>query len=344
MGIDVIVTCTKRKRYLPDEMLHFGSLPLNNANNLSSKWFLAVEHINQRYSTENVYLGGAWQLAKKTFISATKLSTTSNAPCCLRVLSAGFGLLETTDMIPSYEATFATGPNQVGSRIASGAPIIERHQDWWRAINQIRLGTPTPLTDKISGTNCCLLVASQDYIDAILPDLAQLASRRDPDQLAIVSVGTAVDRLPDALKPYFLPVDVHVEHLLKIPRTTINQGVANWLLSTVIPETGWSRRILEPAIRDAIRRASLDAPTREPGQRMTDDTILEWIREEYARSVRPTRAGLLQRFRRKGWACEQGRFSRLCRAVADTTGSSMTGSSGVKESVLTDGEQAVLSL
>lgn len=339
MGIDVVVTCTKRKRYIPDPTLFFEKFIYDDVQVLSQQWMKATNPISQKYAAADLYMGAGWHLACKAFKSATKLSETDSAPCRFFILSAGYGLLNSDDYIPSYEATFATGSNQIGRSIVSTVPTVERHQAWWSAINQQRYGVPTPIADTMRPNNYCLTVASQDYIDAIIPDLTQMTKSYNTDHLAIVSIGTNISQMPDSLQPYFLPIDVRIEHLLKVPRTTINQAAAFWLLDQVIPNTGWSRRKLEPAIREAIEQASVHAPKREPGQRMTDEKILDWIREEYRNPVRSTVGQLLQTLRRKGWSCEQSRFSRLYRTVTETAGPTVA-----IHSLETDAEQVVLNL
>lgn len=316
MAIDLIVPCTKRKRIPPNGQLIFSSLQHATAPLLALDWLERAERSTQKVLVRDLYAGAGWSHAISAFEAARNLTGSGGDQSRLFVVSAGLGLVMATDVVTSYEATFAAGANQVADRILEEGSTALRHQLWWASLNSLRVKTTTPIAGQMERRRPCVIVGSPVYLSAISNDVAALASTRDVDSLFILSVGTALGRFPAAVRPFVLPIGTAIERQLRGPRATIHQRAAFWLLSYVIPETGWNRARVDGQIAAMLRRCS-DLPDSYAVKRLrlTDGEIIQWLRERCVDPQRLREGHLLRLFRQTGLACEQARFARLCRCL-----------------------------
>jgi len=262
----------------------------------------ARDHVDQRPAGE-IYAGPGWA----TLLAARKAAE-ERAECRLYIMSAGFGLLEASERIPPYSATFAPGADQVSRRITGHGSVVERHQTWWRLINTARGRGYYPLTEALREAEQCVVAVGVNYLLAASRDFEELTRARDPEQLVLICVGAGNSAVRDTLRPYLLPFDLRTESFLPGPRTTINARAARWLLSQVVPRVGWCRHDLEEAVVSALA----NRPRARAGrQHSDDDTIIRWIRERLSQDPQSSKTALLRHHRQSGLACEQARFARL---------------------------------
>jgi hypothetical protein len=310
MKIVLIAACTKRKRAPVSPALTFESLPCSDAGALVSVWLERARDVVSTLQVDRLYAGGGWASTLQVREAAAPFGT-----CALYVCSAGFGLVSSDELLPAYSASFAPGESQVARRIAAKGSYAERHQLWWRTVNQARHGEAFPLTALAAPESKYLVIVGADYLDAIRLDLAALAGRCGPEQLCIISVGIPAAQLDKTLRSCLLPIDVRAELLLPGPRSSINPRAAAWFVRDVLKATGWNRECIDAHIAETLAGAAVQHRRSAPARQKLDDTeVMAWIRDELQR--REAAPGVLLRaLRQSNLACEEGRFRRLLEAV-----------------------------
>lgn len=296
----LVSTCTKRKTVAPGRTLHFGSLARGTVSAVARKWVGLIEEESRTMAVRELYAGAAWRWTLRCADTEQARATH------LRIVSAGMGLLHSDDFVPSYEASFAPGPNQVGRRLTGSRTIAERHQEWWRVVNELR-GSPQPLS-QLSRHGRILVALGSDYLRACEPDLTSLAERAGPANLFVICCGISAVSSRD-LGECLLPFGSGFADISPGPMSSVNIRAAAWLLETAIPSTGWDRAQITHYMSLTERATGRQVGSR--GTRHTDRDILDWIRRQVHACPTATRSELLRRFRAEGRACEEQRFRRL---------------------------------
>ena len=304
----LILPCVKQKRGSRGAAsLRFDAMPRCGGAELAQCWLDRASEEPERFRAENLYAGTGWSETLAAFRAAGGPQQAD-----LFVLSAGFGLVHRLDELPPYTATFSMDACRIAQFLMpSVGSLAARHRDWWRAINQARLATPSPLAAlalQYPGARFWV-AASRDYLAATSDDLDALAAACDRENLFLVSVGASSRDLTPALKACLLPIDLRIEGLLPGLRTAINPRSLAWLLGEIAPEGAFSREELCQRIAAAFA-VMLFSPSRIERTRLSDAEVLDWIAAQ-RRGAPAACSVLLRRLRDAGQACESSRFSRL---------------------------------
>jgi hypothetical protein len=304
VAIDLLVACTKRKRGDGSPELSFRTLCPTAAAGLAETWWSRAVGSTDCRTMYELYSGVGWASSQGAYVAAQREDV-----CKLFVLSAGFGLLDEQDRVPIYTATFVSEKDQVARCITETGTPAERHRLWWRAINSVRGLGETPLSTRLELGNRCLIALGVHYLQACADDLVLLARKRRPGDLVIICVGANLAELDPALRECLLPLDLRIENLLGGPRSTLNQRTLEWLLTSVVPQTGWERGALNLYISNVLASTPYrDAPLRRT---VSDQEVAAWIGAKLAQEPALTISQMLVLFRQNDTACEQGRFSRV---------------------------------
>jgi hypothetical protein len=153
-----------------------------------------------------------------------------------------------------------------------------------------------------------MFVLSKNYLRACGDDIAAASEHiADPDRFLIVSAGA---RLEGTLAAFAVPADARLQAQFSGTRRALNARIGLYLLSKGIRSRG-------QATADLTRLLAAQPPiTRYDRKKQTDDEILDLIARRLSQTPTPSANRLLREFRDAGLACEQHRFTRLCRTVA----------------------------
>lgn len=304
-AINVIVSCTNRKRYPVPVGLSVRDLAASNLAERLRIWARRLREVRADcYPAERLYIGDHWAVARELPDRATQAGITARLWIC----SAGYGLIRSDTLLKPYQATFAPGNEDY---VAAGT--TDRAADcraWWQGVCAIRMGSAeaTPRTlgqlAAIQPRTPMLVALSIDYLDAVGDDLQQVLQRPFfREHLAIVSCGTVGQRRPWA--DNLLPCDGLMAGALGGTLTSINVRIARYLLTHLNGAEPTVRQFA--ALARSIPRAT-SPPSRQP---RSDKQILAFIRSALRRTPPPSRSRLLREYRDAGLACEQGRFAHL---------------------------------
>jgi hypothetical protein len=300
--VHVIVTCANRKnRPIPAE-LQLGNVGGRSFAERARRWIarLAKGTLAPHAVAADLYAGEHWSVARR-FPELGLSGETVRLWAC----SAGYGLIPATAPVMPYHATLT--PGQADSVPGDSAA-------WWSELSQWT-GPEPSLTRSIKALVAedagavFLLVLSRNYLNACGPDVAAArAYIGEAGQLMIVSAGT---RPQGDLADLMIPADARLQARFGGTRRALNARIGGHLLSTGI------RNAAEAT--EHMKRLLAEQPPvpRYDRLKQSDREILDRIAERLGREPGASANRLLREFRDAGIACEQHRFSRLFRTLAD---------------------------
>src|SRR5690606_27157662 len=106
----VITSCTNRKRKPISAGLHFSELPEGDLESVAKSWCTLLGKASAEYEAAEIYGG-------RSFQDSVRAATESGAK--LLIVSAGLGLVEAGQKVPSYGCTtLAASPDSVSKKIS----------------------------------------------------------------------------------------------------------------------------------------------------------------------------------------------------------------------------------
>ena len=205
-----------------------------------------------------------------------------------------------------YHATLTPGQADSVPGVASS---------WWSALGDWQGPTPDrprSIRALVAADPAALFmfVLSKSYLRACGVDItAATANIRDPNRLFIVSAGTEPQ---GALAEFLVPADARLQAELGGTRRALNARIGAHLLSAGVHSRDEAARHLERLL------AAQPPIPRYNREKQSDHEILSFIAGRLAQAPTTSASQLLREFRDAGLACEQHRFTRLYRTLAET--------------------------
>lgn len=331
--IHIIAGCTSRKRVSPTKEL--GSIsPRANIERRAADWW---ENLNTssaensdkdaefqknhgKIKASDLYIGSYWSNIRQLSSKASVSDFVSD----LWIISAGYGLISSSDNIYSYSATFTPGDkNSVtngGGDVKKRAEILRK---WWELISNFRLpqsSSPRKLSQlfRENSEDYFLIVASANYLTAVEADLLEgVKSLSSPENLIII---TSKSFSNENLQKNIVAVDARLQcsgdcaencqkHLL--PRG-IRGAISAALAVKIIErarENGFNAPNVKQFIQNGIEKSPLLVNTART--RVDETEIRKFISQELIKSPSASCTSLLLKLRNDGLACEQKRFREI---------------------------------
>jgi len=307
--VNVVVTCTKDKRYSVAEECQLRNVPGESLLVRLKEWQSRLKrNWRDRVVVEDLYSGDHWANVR-AFDSAY-------FDIDIWVCSAGFGLIRFDDSITPYAATFSGNhPDSVSAGLADEERLAAS-KHWWETTSRWKAhfkDRPRSLAALMATypQRSTLIVASETYLRAIADDLRQGVNHlRDPDQLAIVCSGA---RSLEGLDANLVPCDARLQAATGGARRSLNTRLANKILR----ESRQPPRASTLAVR--YRKLLQQQPELEKYDRqpMTDEQVREFIRGKLQVNHSLRHTPLLRMLRTENKACEQKRFASLFNEVTE---------------------------
>lgn len=310
--VNIVVTCTSRKRLRPARALCLRSVRLSNGQRRAELW---IERLRTKESAISVagdlYCGEHWTVVRSLPEEAKKVGIQARLWIC----SAGYGLISPDSLIKSYSATFAAGDLDAVAKMGTATERRSAVQQWWASLCRWRGPGPENIRTILGIAQECpnsplVVVGSPGYVQAVGADLTRAAKAMSKgDLLMIVSAGS---RRHDALGEHFLPCDARLQSVLGGTRASLNARIVKRLLGRAgrmeltLPK---ARQYLSSLLR---KQPSVSGSARIP---MADSELRQFIRAQLQKCGSESHSRLLRRLRDSGRACEQARFAALFREV-----------------------------
>jgi len=303
--LNVVVTCTKQKRFAAPKELSVGALKKGSIEERFRVWKSRLSSAQvEKCKVGDLYSGDHW-VAVKGF-KATKFEIKT------WVTSAGYGLLELEDRITPYAATFSKANNDSIFNKVTKKEYAVASKLWWKQLTSWRMTSHSRSLKSLARSRSSepfLVVASDKYLRAIGDDLAGAADELDSrNLLSILSAGCK--SLP-GLTQNLLPCDARLQHVVGGARRSVNTRVASHLISTSSSLPNFSK------LKARLGKLMKDVPDLPVYDRtpVTDDDVLKYLLVELRKDSSKAHTPLLRKFRDGGRACEQSRFRGLYKQV-----------------------------
>lgn len=304
--INILVTCTDRKRAPIAAQLRLRSVQVKGTARRAKVWWRRLEtHAGETRTAESTYAGQHWTVARSLPAAAKQ----SGLSARLWVISAGYGLIPASAPIRAYSATFSSGhPDSVGD--ASSA--------WWNSLAEydgpVR-GTPRTVRDLVSEDrrSSTLVVASPPYLAAMRDDLEAAVGLLGPKQRFVVVSSMRAAGLT-GLAAHFVQIDARLQPVVGGSRGSIAVRIGRKILENA-ERWGMSARSINEKVRSLAARArSVERPART---RLQDTQVRKLVRDALEAPDPLSCSALLRRMRDEGYACEQHRFKALYAEVVN---------------------------
>ena len=306
----IVIPCTERKRFPPDAELRARVLPEGDLSEVAAAWSQRVFSAAPVGAARDVYCGRAF---REAFLAVQEMNAD------LVIVSAGLGLVEVDQQIPSYGLTVVGGrQDSVGRKIVGP---VWCPADWWDAL---RANSPftSNLKQRIeeAEASVVLMSLSESYGRMVWRDLEALSGPQ-VERLRIFGANIArhlPENVSDAVMPYDRAFDGSDS---PIPGTMSDFGsrvLHHYCQLLSAGEVG-GESAKEDGERLAKHMSSWSPPDVPKRKKLTDREVLDFISENWSATGGRSQASL--RFLRdSGFACEQGRFKDLfhrARALRD---------------------------
>lgn len=288
-SLTIVVTCADRKSLPVAPGLRFRDVPPGAPDERAQYWSKQLRLGSQKKPLSLLYQGEQWKESLRLVSAARQAGFEPK----VAVASAGLGLQPLDTPAPAYAATFA-----LGNADAVGRTVTEAVA-WWHQLGNLAsdLNLAT-LSDRV------LLVLSRNYALPLADDLVRLGANGSHSAL----VGGARE-ITGMLR---LPSDATLRRALGGTLSSLNQRMAIRFLELSEGPSGWLSaahlRRWDSWAQKSHYRELFDR------QRGDDDVIKAWIKTAFHHKA-ISASGALREYRSQGYACEQGRFSRLYREV-----------------------------
>lgn len=313
--INAIVSCTQKKRYPPAPKLQMRRIRAESIDSRFEQWRVAVKRPGAMpVQVAELYASDHWFVARELGAIARE----TEAELQLHVCSAGFGLIGLESFVPPYDCTFAVGGEDAISTQQTSEGRSDDHQRWWalqgewRPNDTIAARSATQLA-KHTPESPLVVAGSFAYIDAMAIDLRNARHElADPELLCIVTTPSA-SGMGD-LDSNTIACSAKLQSVVGGARQSLHIRVARKMLAE---RKRWPLRASVLAKRyAALTQRQPDVPEYDR-QKMDDEAVRGFIREQLAASPALARTPMLRRLRSAGQACEQARFARLYNEVRE---------------------------
>jgi len=303
----VITNCTSRKKNKPTVGLAKAVL-IKNKDELESaanEWIKKVNAAKDCIPANILYQGRPIQDIK---IAATLLQNTD-----IYFISAGLGLVEFNEKIPSYELSVTENTPFRKNLKEIGIPITS----WWKSINFSRSGNKKTLSKLINTGNYdkIFIATSSSYLEFINDDLWG-ANPEELKKVLIFSSPYGQSKVPNAWKQQVIPYDERIEDKasgcagtrVDFPQRTLRHFIEVLKLQNHSLEK--SRSIVLKLIR------TLNKPIYPTRKKVSDEEVTKLIKSSWS-FYNGNSHKLLRHLRDiELISCEQSRFKKLWHETA----------------------------
>lgn len=301
----LVTSCTNRKKATSEVVRLHPSDKAKTVELLAKLWVARVNAAQHREPVNTLYQGRAFSEAKRSACAA-------QAP--LFVVSAGHGIVNCDELLPSYDLTVApSSDNQLHSMLHR---MNKTGTDWWQVLTK-SFAEPRSLAALFNNhalENCIVLLAiPSTYLSMLHEDLMSLKDEHI-SRLRIITSEFGAARLTGRLREMVLPYDERLEGNASYAgtRSDFAQRALRHFVEELhgheLPFATAHERVTS-AMKALTKR---NLPIRK---KKSDESIEELLLQNWHR-CRGSQSGLLRWLRDdQRVSCEQGRFRVLWQRV-----------------------------
>lgn len=293
----VVTNCTNRKRVDDGTVTLTAADMRGPLSSVAARWSKALRKVCPSRQAQNVYVGRAFSEARQV---------TATLGGHLYIISAGLGVVDAAEVIPSYNLTVAEGANSLKPLLTH---LGKGPSDWWAALTT-ELGQQRSVRALLEKNADALVLFALpgSYIALIAEDLASL-TRRQLSNIRIITSAHGQSLVPENARHVALPYDERLEGSSYVgTRTDFPQRALRHFIDAL---AGHQLSIDEARASVSAAMLALKKPVVPVRERKTDSEILALLRKNWDRFDGAS-ARLLRYLRDEALvACEQSRFRSL---------------------------------
>lgn len=305
----VITNCTNRKSIDPEPNLsRMPNIKKGvDVTTTSMEWIEKVISAKHNVNAGMLYQGRSIQDVKAT-ANALKNSD-------VYVISAGLGLVNFNELIPSYELSVSENAPFNKKLNLSNIPISR----WWYSVNKARIGHGKPLSRLINSGNYkrIFIATSSSYLDLVAEDLWE-TNPNNLKKLIIFTSPLGQKKVPIKWHSQVAPYDERFEDK-KSGYTGTRVDFPQRTLRHFVEELNLQTKPIESA-REEIRNLinKLKKPVLPPRKKVSDEEVIRLINRHWKSQLGNSHK-LLRHLRDIDLvSCEQSRFKRLWHQVVQS--------------------------
>ncbi len=308
MSYLVITNCTGRKSIAPSSSLKKSPKisKVSQIQDAANSWAETVWSNETKIEAQDLYQG-------RTIVDTKSVQEYLNAD--VYVISAGLGLVNFEDLIPSYELTV----NENSQFSKSLKRFGHTNQDWWAALNKSLKKTSNPISRLLAKNNYKRILISlpSSYLKMISDDLWGA----DPRQLQKVLIFTSpygATFIPERWQLLGLPYDESLEDPTSGYSGT-RSDFPQRAMKHFVKEIGMPNESLPKIIKQLNARLSkLKKPVAPNRIKISDSELIKLINKNWGKFDGQT-SKLLRFLRDEALvSCEQSRFQKICSQIRES--------------------------
>ena len=292
----ILCSCTAQKKEIPVSELDIKKLIATSIDEQRRIWKQNVQHFYWENTTsqtlaKDMYLGSI-------FVPIRRMLTHSMIQGGL-VMSAGLGLVDFQQKIPSYASTFVAGD----SDSILGAGNLNHCREWWYALQSQQYfydwvqKHPNP---KI------ISILPQSYLQIAEELLEEFVRSYGTEYLLILSPGIQSSILHDC----WVQTNSKMTHIVGGKMGDVSVRVLDWVLQKYSNHNIEFSQIRQECL-NLYEETKLLAPILDVGEKQSDEEILEWISQMHHACSGISRSAAHKKLRNEGKACSTSRFKKL---------------------------------
>lgn len=293
----VVTNCTNRKRVGDDTVALTSADMSGSLSSVAARWGNAIRNARPSKQAQDVYMGRAFSEARQ--VTAALNGT-------LHIISAGLGVVDAADAIPSYNLTVAEGANSLKPLLKQ---LGKRPSDWWTALTT-ELGKQRSVGALLerNADALALVALPGSYIALIAEDLASL-TQTQLSKVRIITSDHGRSLVPEQARHVVLPYDERLQGSSYVgTRTDFPQRALRHFIET---QAGHQLSLDDARMAVSAAMLTLKKPIIPVRERKTDSEILALLHKNWHRFDGAS-ARLLRYLRDEALvACEQSRFRNL---------------------------------
>lgn len=307
MALHLITNCTSKKTKQLTESISISDIQ-SREDIAAKEWVEKLSSESKTLPASELYLGDHWSRALEVINYGSKVS----------IISAGYGLISSSDNLCKYDATFSSGSVNSVSKLFKEASLSKSNYQWWRLVNSLKSQGNNGLIDLYDSnpSDQFIISTSPAYLKVIEPELVKLALSK---KLSIynTAIFSSNQRLNKSLEPFFYKVEDDLCAELGGSRVSLNIRLAAHVIKNISDTANFATEV--EGIYREIRTKSEPA-IKYDRKKLDDESVSNFIKNflESSSKAKPAASPILRELRNKGMACEQKRFKNIFESIMQT--------------------------
>ena len=295
----LITNCSNRKSGSPSVRLTPNDITEGLVSDVCRAWIKKLKTHHSYETVGTLYQGRGAQEANK----CAKVLKADHW-----VVSAGLGLVQTTEKAPLYDLTVSgTGETNIKNKVINNDFTLHR---WWHELSKIHRPNRS-ISRLMSDTRSVVILGlSTNYFNMVSEDISSLS---DSKLRRLRIIGPSKSKIPERFHEFLLPYDYRLDGSnspIRGTRSDFPQRAVHHFAKYIWANSKSHKLDVHmKLVRDSMNK--LHHPVTLKRQKRTDDELINIIIEMWSKAN--GQSGRMLRILRdeKQVACEQSRFSKL---------------------------------